>query len=215
MRSSLFLTSTVLGLFSSCLDAMAIRGLPEGLRIGERTFVEPGNLTARTVAVAPDQCWVQGLGQSAYWFVPVYEGEDVYACVMGQKRFMGSSYICPGDDWWPDSYVEEILAAGKEQITKDGNGKKSQNGVFEAVWEGTTNAVSDQEGMATLLDALFRFIIPNCDLNYACKVKARHYYYKYKGDAIGIVHKNSDCRGFLGIGGDAYSYCPGHGHCQD
>ncbi|KAI6750931.1 hypothetical protein HG530_014381 [Fusarium avenaceum] len=215
MRSSLFLTSTVLGLFPSCLEALAIRGQPN-LRLGERGFVEAGNLTTRQVAEAPEECWVQGLGQSSYWFVPVYAGKEIYACVMAHARATGQSWNCPGEDWWPDSYVEEIITAGQEQITKDGGGETSQSGVFEARFEGTTTAVSDREGMSAVFDALFRYALPNCDTNPGhCKTKARHYYYRYKGDAIGIVHKQSDCRGFLGIGGDVYSYCPGRGHCQD
>ncbi|KAJ4269953.1 hypothetical protein NW762_001624 [Fusarium torreyae] len=127
----------------------------------------------------PDGCWVTGLGESSYWYIPVYSGDDVYACMMGHKGATGQLWNCPGDEWWPDSYVDEIIAAGQEQTTKDGSGEQSEKGVFTAQWEGQTTAVSDREGMAATLDALFRYSLPSS----GAIVKARHYYYNFKGEA--------------------------------
>ncbi|KAF4490522.1 hypothetical protein FAGAP_10703 [Fusarium agapanthi] len=217
MKSSLFLASYLLALFPSCLQALAIQGFPEDVRFGEPTFVEGRNTTTtkRQVADPPDNCWVSGLGQASYWFLPVYSGDDVYACIMARKRMTGSSWVCPRDNWWPDSYVDEIVSAGQEQIFKEGGGETTEKGVFKARFEGTTRKVKDKEGMSTLLDMLFRYTMPNCDASYSlCVTKSRHYYYQYKGDTIGIVHKESDCRGWFGIGGDTYAYCPGESHCQ-
>ncbi|PNP75803.1 hypothetical protein FNYG_10881 [Fusarium nygamai] len=217
MKSSLFLASFLLALFPSCPQALAIQGFPEDVRFGEPTFVEGRNTTTtkRQVADPPDNCWVQGLGQASYWFLPVYSGDDVYACIMARKRMTGSSWVCPRDDWWPDSYVDEIVSAGQEQIFKEGGGETTEKGVFKARFEGTTRKIKDKEGMSTLLDMLFRYTLPNCDASYSlCVTKSRHYYYQYKGDTIGIKHKESDCRGWFGIGGDTYAYCPGESHCQ-
>ncbi|KAI1014637.1 hypothetical protein LB503_003985 [Fusarium chuoi] len=189
MKSSLFLASSLLALFPSCLHAMTIQGFPEDVRIGEPTFVDRGNTTTtkRQVADPPDNCWVQGLGQSSYWFLPVYSGDDVYACIMARKRMTGSSWVCPRDDWWPDSYVDEIVSAGQEQIFKEGGGKTTEKGVFKARFEGTTRKIEDKEGMSALLDMLFRYTLPNCDASYSlCVTKSRHYYYQYKGDAFSI-----------------------------
>ncbi|KAF9772696.1 hypothetical protein IL306_009570 [Fusarium sp. DS 682] len=122
---------------------------------------------------------------------------------------------CPGEHWWPEYYVEDIIDVGQEQLTKDGGGKRTTKGVFEAQWEGTTTAVKDRGGMGVILDALFRYELPNCDFSgYTCKVMDRHYYYNYKADSIGIVHKKTTCRGFLGFGGDTYEYCARRGHCE-
>jgi hypothetical protein len=183
MRSSVFLSSVILGLFPSCLEALAIKGHPDNLTFGRFEVVDSANLTKRQDPIAPEECFVSGLGMSSYWYMPVYSGDEVYACVMGHKRATGQNWECPGDEFWPDSYLEEIIAVGKEQMTKDGGGEKSYNGVFQARWEGTTTAVSDQEGMSTLFDAIFRYTMPDCDANPGiCTTKSRHYYYKYKGD---------------------------------
>ncbi|KAF4416100.1 hypothetical protein FACUT_12861 [Fusarium acutatum] len=174
MKSSLFLASSLLALFPSCLQALAIQGFLEDVRFGELTFVEGENTTTtkRQVADPPDNCWAQGLGQSSYWFLPVYSGDN------------------------PNSYVDEIVSAGQEQIFKEGGGKTTEKGVFKARFEGITRKIEDKEGMSTLLDMLFRYTLPNCDAsNSLCVTKSRHYYYQYEGDTIGIVHKEPDCRG--------------------
>ncbi|KAJ3537270.1 hypothetical protein NM208_g6388 [Fusarium decemcellulare] len=49
------------------------------------------------------------------------------------------------------------------QITKDGGGKRSPKGVFEAKWEGYTTAIPDRGPMQATLDAYSRFSLPNCD----------------------------------------------------
>ncbi|KAF4445917.1 hypothetical protein F53441_10388 [Fusarium austroafricanum] len=100
---------------------------------------------------------------------------------MAPQQFTGSSWNCPGEGWWPDSYVDEIITAGQEQVYKEGGGEKSEKGVFMAQFEGTTSKISDKAEMATLLDGIFRYSMPNCDLNPGyCVSQTRHYYYSYK-----------------------------------
>ncbi|KAF5624931.1 hypothetical protein F52700_9306 [Fusarium sp. NRRL 52700] len=222
MYSSLFFMTGLLSLVFPSVSAASsdksIRGLPENHQIGRIGFVDlDSNLTKRNDY--PDFCYVSTMGKGVWWYIPVYAGDENYACIMGHAGVGAGSAPgsrCPGEQWWPADYVEDIIDAGQEQLTKDGGGKRSKKGLFEARFEGITTAVRDRGGMGAILDALFRYELPNCDFSgYTCKVMDRHYFYNYKGDSIGIVHKNTDCRGFLGFGGDTYEYCPGRGHCED
>ncbi|KAJ3465768.1 hypothetical protein MRS44_006426 [Fusarium solani] len=212
MRLALLITSAVIGLFPSCLSAMAIRGLPSNYRVGTPGIAHnDGNVTKR--GDTPKYCWVSTIGKGTYWYVPYFAGDENIACIMGMQHYTG--LWCPEEKWWPSEYVDDIIAAGQEQITKDGGGERSYKGVFEAQWEGWTNAIPSRAPMQAILDAYFRFTLPNCDTApLACSHQNRHYYYNFKGESIGIVHKDGDCGGFLGIGGDPLAYCPGKDHCK-
>ncbi|KAM0431918.1 hypothetical protein ACHAPT_005171 [Fusarium lateritium] len=191
---------------------MALKGLPSNYRVGTPGIVHDGNVTKRDDT--PKYCWVSTIGQGAYWYVPYYAGEDNIACIMGLLRYPG--WWCPENAWWPSEYVDDIITAGQEQITKDGGGKRSSKGVFEAKFEGRTTAIPHREPMQAILYAYFQFTLPNCNVAaVSCNHQNRHYFYNYKGESIGIVHKDGDCGGFLGIGGDPLAYCPGQDHCKD
>ncbi|KAF4985455.1 hypothetical protein FDECE_16546 [Fusarium decemcellulare] len=193
MHSSLVFASAFLAIFQSWVSAMAISNLPRDFRVGAPGVVHyDGNVTKRDDV--PDRCWVSTIGKGIYLYVPFHAGDENYVY----------------------DYVEDIITAGQDQIAKDGGGKRSSKGVFEAKWEGYTTAVPDRGPMQATLDAYFRFSLPNCDAApQACSHQNRHYYYNFKGESIGIVHKDGDCGGFLGIGGDPLEYCPGQGHCKN
>ncbi|KAF4467913.1 hypothetical protein FALBO_5217 [Fusarium albosuccineum] len=210
MHSSLVFASVFLVISQSWVSAMAISNLPRDFRVGTPGIVHyDGNVTKRDDV--PDRFWVSTIRKGIYWYVPFYAGDENYVCMMGLQRYAGN--WCPEEKWWPDDYVEDIITAGQDQITKDGGGKRSSKGVFEAKWEGYTTAIPDRGPMQATLDAYFRFSLPNCDAApQACSHQNRHYYYNFKGESIGIVHKDGDCGG---IGGDPLEYCPGQGHCKN
>lgn len=63
---------------------------------------------------------------------------------------------CVNKDWWADNEVNDMLAAMKEQVTKDGLTQNSEKGRWTVYWGRLTTAVPDRDSYYSQFERLLK-----------------------------------------------------------
>lgn len=117
-----------------------------------------------------------------YWYLPYYgEDDNIFFC-LGAPSNGGDWDYCSKDEYWPDSYIDELVEGVNRQATKDGWGRYSSTDHFDFEFHLTTTAIGNRDAMTSGFEGAIRFTANNCAVSDWCKQQPRRYWLKADGD---------------------------------